>query len=108
MDSFQIVADGRRLKMMAVLDGCRVSTKGKAKGNHPRRIKPIGCSELGSGNHGFREYRMCRRKDRYRSQGEANAKIGIIRNVRPEENLRAYYCPYCEGWHLTNDNKKGK
>ena len=45
---------------------------------------------------------MCARKDRYRSQGDAADKINKIHHCRPDEKLRVYLCPYCNGWHLTH------
>lgn len=100
MDEFRIVAEGRRVKMMVVLGGCQV--RKTRKGDHPERAKPVVCAELGKGNYGFREYRMCRRKVRYKCQSDAKKKIRDIRRVRPENELSVYYCPYCDGWHLTH------
>lgn len=92
----------RRVAMMEALEGCHVKFPSQAKGKHPRRFKPAVCAELGKGNYGFKEFRMCVRKDRYRSQGDAADKINKIRHYRPDEQLRAYLCPYCDGWHLTH------
>ena len=50
---------------------------------------------------------MCARKDRYRSQGDAADKINKIHHRRPDEKLRVYLCPYCNGWHLTH-SERGK
>jgi len=44
------------------------------------------------------QYRMCERKQRYRSESEAT-KVGRRRGVR----LRVYCCPLCDGYHLTKD-----
>ena len=96
------VAQARRQAMMNALAGCHVKFPTRAKGNHPHRYKPAIGSELGRGNYGFKEFRMCNRKDRYRSQGDAADKINKIRHYRPDEKLRAYLCPYCNGWHLTH------
>lgn len=96
------VALSRRVAMLAALEGCHVKFPSQTKGKHPRRFKPVVCSELGRGNYGFKEFRMCNRKNRYRSQGDAADKINRIRQCRPDERLRSYLCPYCNGWHLTH------
>lgn len=96
------VAQARRLAMMEALEGCHVKFPSRKKGKHPRCFKPAACSELGKGNYGFKEFRMCARKDRYRSQGDAADKINKIHHYRPDEKLRVYLCPYCNGWHLTH------
>lgn len=50
------------------------------------------------------EKENCRRKRRYDDKKAAltarNGILGSHRRNRPE-NLRAYPCPFCRGWHLT-------
>lgn len=100
---YGIVAEDCHERMMKTLEGCHVRIARKTnRGNHPERAKKVVCAGLGAGEYGFREYRMCRRKDRYRSQGDAADKINRIHVCRSEAKLKTYFCPYCEGWHLTH------
>jgi hypothetical protein len=50
---------------------------------------------------------MCATKVRY-SKREAQAAINRImhghRRNRPD-TLRAYHCPFCDGWHLTKQDE---
>lgn len=109
MDTRLLIAvEGRRAKMLAVLDGCTIRKPRKYSGEgHPKRMKPIACATMGRGNKNRKEYRSCLRKVRYRSEGAAKNQIGIIHQHRPEQVLRAYYCEYCGGWHLTHNHNNG-
>ena len=44
---------------------------------------------------------MCLSKDRYASQGRAEAAIPR-REAKTGKVLRSYHCPYCGGYHLTS------
>lgn len=46
------------------------------------------------------KYRMCERKERYRSQSEAYRKANAIFQKRGTK-LHCYYCGLCHGYHLT-------
>jgi hypothetical protein len=43
--------------------------------------------------------RMCTRKRRYRSQGDA---LDAARIVGVERHRQAYLCPLCRHWHLSS------
>jgi hypothetical protein len=43
--------------------------------------------------------RMCTRKRRYRSQGDA-LDAALLAGV--ERHREAYFCPICQHWHLTS------
>jgi hypothetical protein len=43
--------------------------------------------------------RMCTRKRRYRSQGDA---LDAAMFVGAERSRQAYLCPICQHWHLTS------
>lgn len=49
-------------------------------------------------------YWPCRTKHRYPSKKDANSAVNRAMNRRRHrpEQLRAYPCPYCAGWHLTS------
>lgn len=55
---------------------------------------------------------MCGKKKRYSSKSKAMTRaLDCLYHGDPTV-LRAYKCPYCQGWHLTSkpygDSKKGK
>jgi hypothetical protein len=58
-------------------------------------------SEIKPDNH---RAKMCKEKRRYDKKG-AQSVLNAFRRHRGShgrpENLRAYECPYCHGWHLT-------
>ena len=89
----------RRKQMLAALEGCIV--RSKYRHNHPENMKHNRLS--GWENTGTR-YRMCTKKERYRTQGEANKMISRIKQHRPGVQLRSYWCGFCNGWHLTHSN----
>lgn len=50
----------------------------------------------------------CRMKRRYESRALAEESIRRVREVRPELLLRAYQCPICEWFHLTQRFPSGE
>ncbi len=49
--------------------------------------------------------RSCHRKDRYWTEAEASRAIRKCEAKRPDTKLRAYFCSFCLGWHLTSKPK---
>lgn len=47
-----------------------------------------------------KKWRMCEKKERFKTRWDAQKRAKRL-------GFRAYECPYCKGWHLTNDNKDG-
>jgi hypothetical protein len=45
-------------------------------------------------------------KVRYATRAAARGRVP--RHHRPEERLRPYWCPLCEGWHLTSKRPRPK
>lgn len=56
--------------------------------------------------YGERAHNMCGRKIRYRSKSSALARASRC-SFLGGASLRAYNCPYCNGWHLTSSKKLG-
>ena len=52
-------------------------------------------------------YKMCAKKKRYRSYKEAATMANKARKVSGEENIDAYHCRFCHGWHIGH-NKYAK
>jgi hypothetical protein len=48
--------------------------------------------------------RTCTSKIRYRSEGDALRAIRGINRKRDAGELYSYWCPYCDGYHLTHHN----
>ena len=48
-----------------------------------------------------RRSKACQSKNRYSSYGEAQMAIADCA-AHGTTGLRAYECPYCDGWHLTS------
>ena len=46
-------------------------------------------------------WNCCLRKKRYRTENEAEKGIKRYEEIRPKEQLRVYFCPYCFGFHIT-------
>ena len=88
----------RREEMLETLAGCTI----RKKKNHPFRFRKMSTFISGEWKNRGNHYKMCLKKDRYRSESEANAMISRIHRYRPEAKLRSYYCSYCNGWHLTH------
>lgn len=61
--------------------------------NHRRDPRPAKSS--------YGDWRQCRSKSRYRSEGEAQQKAKRCMAIRPLPVLRVYDCPVCNGWHIT-------
>lgn len=51
--------------------------------------------------------RMCASKKRFKSIDQVKRSRSNIRK-NSGTNLRYYKCKWCQGWHLTNDNKEDK
>ncbi len=49
---------------------------------------------------GWIVYKTCKRKGRYTTENEAS-KAARRMEMRFGLKMRAYYCKFCEGWHLT-------
>ena len=45
--------------------------------------------------------KACESKNRYSSRSEAEATIASC-EAHGTKGLKAYRCPYCDGWHLTS------
>lgn len=52
------------------------------------------------------EWEACGKKTRYASQHEARQIANNCECARPGTKLRVYWCPVCEGWHMTSRPKK--
>lgn len=52
----------------------------------------------------WKDSNACARKVRYDDKKAAVTQINLIQDRRGEQNLRAYPCPSCRGWHLTKDD----
>ncbi len=52
------------------------------------------------------EWEACGKKTRYASQHEARQIANNCERARPETKLRVYFCPVCEGWHITSKPEK--
>lgn len=48
------------------------------------------------------EWEACGKKTRYASQHEARQIANNCERLRPETKLRVYWCPFCDGWHVTS------
>lgn len=48
------------------------------------------------------EWEACGKKTRYASQHEARQIANNCERFRPETKLRVYWCPFCDGWHVTS------
>ena len=47
------------------------------------------------------KYRSCASKKRYRNESTARRVARNCERHRPGQRLHCYYCPICNGWHLT-------
>lgn len=52
------------------------------------------------------EWEVCGKKTRYHSQHEARQIANNCERARPGTKLRVYWCPICEGWHMTSQPYK--
>lgn len=52
------------------------------------------------------EWTSCGKKKRYASQHEARQIANNCERARPGTKLRVYFCPMCEGWHITSKPMK--
>ncbi len=69
---------------------------GNCKHRKPRRRK----FRIQNGAPGWIVYKTCKRKGRYTNDNEAR-KAAKRMEMRYGRKLRAYYCEFCDGWHLT-------
>lgn len=47
-------------------------------------------------------WRQCRKKTRYADEYQAEKAAKDCMRNRPQQRLRVYDCPDCDGWHLTH------
>lgn len=72
----------------------------RARRKRARRER-ISRDEVVTHNFGMAAHQMCGRKRRYGSEGAALVYASrCVAHGAPA--LRAYKCPYCDGWHLTS------
>ncbi len=47
---------------------------------------------------------ICQNKKSYNSKSEAEQSINYQMRLNPDIQLKTYYCPDCQKWHLTTKN----
>ena len=75
--------------------------KRKRKRESERRLR----DDIVTSKYGQKAHDMCGRKMRYVSESEALRVALISLRKNDATMLRAYRCPYCNGWHLTSKDK---
>lgn len=83
--------------------GTRRPKKPKPKKGRPRKLSSMVKSAQGKNSEVTRKemYKQCSRKRRYRSEHEARLFANRAETKRGPK-LRVYWCPICEGWHITS------
>lgn len=83
----------------------RVKEQRRAKKRGERERKKR--DKVVTSKYGMDAHSACGRKKRYETEMDAMARVNMSKLIAGV-SLRAYKCPYCDGWHLTSKPKRDK
>ena len=97
----------KKLKEIREVLGSNVKIKKASKKKKPkiqRKVSSVVKLNKAKKHHDMSrtEWEACGKKVRYHSQHEARQVANNCERLRPETKLRVYWCPFCDGWHVTS------